>query len=46
MVICCKIAVILDITQFIWSGFKLGFNPGLSLNHELNLVIVIKPIVN
>ena len=24
-------------TQFIWSGFKLGFNPGLSLNPELNL---------
>ena len=33
-------------TQFIWSGFKLGFNPGLSLNPELSLVTVIKPIVN
>ena len=28
------------------SGFNLRFNPGLSLNPELNLVIVIKPIVN
>ena len=27
-------------SQFIWSGFKLGFKPGLSLNPELNLAIV------
>ena len=33
-------------TQFIWSGFKFGFNPGLGFNPELKLVLVIKPIVN